>query len=213
MHTQNIIATCVATTSEGTLGSLGKLTTIKRLIQRNRPNKHDRNPKSVHEFIIPLSLTKTIDGQSFLLFDSGKEDDDRMLIFGTERNLKYMESCPHWYTDGTFKAAPAIFEQLYTIHGAPHTNLVPTVYALLTKKSTLIYIKLIQKLKELNTNLKPVSIMMDFEQAAIAAFKMEFPGVTIRGCFFHLSQCIWRKVQSTGIKQIIHYKIIIQFQV
>ena len=32
--------------------------------------------------------------------------------------------------------------------------------------------------------------------AAINAFKSNFPNATARGCFFHFSQCLWRKIQS-----------------
>lgn len=108
-----------------------------------------------------------------------------------------MEKCEHWYADGTFKSSPSIFAQLYTIHGAPHTNIVPTVYALLPKKTEATYITLLEKLNEFNPNLKPKSIMLDFEQAAINAFKKVFQNISVRGCF-DLSQCVLRKMQSAG---------------
>jgi hypothetical protein len=38
--------------------------------------------------------------------------------------------------------------------------------------------------------------MTDFEQSAINSFKESFPGSLQRGCFFHLSQCLWRKTQQ-----------------
>lgn len=132
-------------------------------------------------------------------YDSGPNDsENRILIFATDKNLEHMEKCEHWYADGTFKSSPSIFAQLYTIHGAPHTNIVPTVYALLPKKTEATYITLLEKLNEFNPNLKPKSIMLDFEQAAINAFKKVFQNISVRVCFFHLSQCVWRKIQSAG---------------
>ena len=41
--------------------------------------------------------------------------------------------------------------------------------------------------------------MCDFEVAAVTAFGMVFPRTTLTGCFFHLSQSIWRKVQTIGL--------------
>lgn len=43
--------------------------------------------------------------------------------------------------------------------------------------------------------------MIDFEQAFISAFTVVFPDAVIRGCFFHMSQCVWRKVQEAGIQE------------
>ena len=40
--------------------------------------------------------------------------------------------------------------------------------------------------------------MVDFEKAAINSFENNFNAV-ISGCFFHLSQNIWRKIQSEGL--------------
>jgi hypothetical protein len=37
------------------------------------------------------------------------------------------------------------------------------------------------------------------EQAAINASSSEFPGVNNKGCFFHLSQSGWRKIQEYGL--------------
>lgn len=36
--------------------------------------------------------------------------------------------------------------------------------------------------------------MIDFENTFISTFK-EFPTVIIKGCFFHFTQCVWRKRQ------------------
>ena len=48
----------------------------------------------------------------------------------------------------------------------------------------------------------PHSIMVDFEQAAINALFHSYPNATTTGCFYHLSQNIYRKVQSEGLQQL-----------
>ena len=43
--------------------------------------------------------------------------------------------------------------------------------------------------------------MVDFEIGARNALLRVFPQVDIKGCFFHLLQCVYRKVQETGLQQ------------
>ena len=46
--------------------------------------------------------TTTIDGDQFLLHDSGEESDSRMQVFGTEQGLRRPASSDSWFMDGTF---------------------------------------------------------------------------------------------------------------
>jgi hypothetical protein len=54
----------------------------------------------------------------------------------------------------------------------------------------------LKALIELKPNLQPISIMTDFEKSAINAFREVFPNSNQRGCFFHLSKCLWRRIQQ-----------------
>ena len=47
--------------------------------------------------------------------------------------------------------------------------------------------------------MNPKFVMVDFEQAAIKAFKEVFPGSQVTGCLFHLSQSINRKINEKGL--------------
>jgi hypothetical protein len=40
--------------------------------------------------------------------------------------------------------------------------------------------------------------MTDYENAAINAFKDNFPNNQNRGCFFHFTQCLYRRIQSNA---------------
>ena len=50
------------------------------------------------------------------------------------------------------------------------------------------------------TNFQPQTVLIDFELAEKNALEAVFPGVTVKGCFFHFSQNIWRKVQANGLQ-------------
>ena len=43
--------------------------------------------------------------------------------------------------------------------------------------------------------------MIDFEAAMWKALAAVLPDVQIKGCAFHLSQAIWRKVQELGLQK------------
>ena len=57
---------------------------------------------------------------------------------------------------------------------------------------------LLRKLLKIQPDLHPTNIMVDFEKAAINSFEEHFLTVT-SGCFFHLCQNIYRKIQSEGL--------------
>jgi hypothetical protein len=176
---------------------LPKLKSLKRTIQRQREisNKAPGNPENLRELIIPLEFTLTLKNEEFLLFDSGPSD-NRILIFSTKFNLNQLSQSEHWYADGTFKVVPKLFWQLYTIHGIKFNNVIPSVFILMTNKSEETYKRAFEALKNLQNNLKPLTIMTDFEFSAINAFKYSFPGIFNRGCFFHFTQNLWRKIQK-----------------
>ena len=70
------------------------------------------------------------------------------------------------------------------------------VYFLLQRKTQKQYQQAFRVLRELNSLLEPKEIVIDFEKAAISAFKSEFPTATIKGCFSHFAQANWRKIQE-----------------
>ena len=48
----------------------------------------------------------------------------------------------------------------------------------------------------------PRTILVDFEQAAIASFQQSYPNAQVSGCYFHLSQSVLRKVNELGLKTL-----------
>jgi hypothetical protein len=140
--------------------------------------------------------TVTHRDEPFLLYDSGIDSPARILIFSTETNLRALTTTGHWFADGTFKTAPELFYQIYTIHALVDNNILPCVYAFLPNKTEQTYYEMFQQLLILKPTLNPRSVMVDFEIGAHNALLRVFPQTEIKGCFFHLSQCVQKGSRS-----------------
>jgi len=47
--------------------------------------------------------------KTFLLFDDGVNEEDRMVIFATDEGLQHLSNSSSWYIDGNFGLAPKDF--------------------------------------------------------------------------------------------------------
>ena len=54
-------------------------------------------------------------GVKFLLYDSGCDDNFRVIVFGSESNIIHLGNNGTWIIDGTFKITPIGFEQVLII--------------------------------------------------------------------------------------------------
>lgn len=187
---------------------VGSGTNLKQAIRRKRKRDEEfpREPRAAHDLIIPERFRITDAGQNFILYDSKdengsddeEENEDRLIILGTEDSLDRLRSNRHWFGDGTFKVSPTIFVQLFTLHFMFRSTVVPALYALMTNRTEEMYSTLFEKIKSLLPGVTPSSFMADFEQGLRSAFRASFPDCPVAGCFFHLGQSIYRKVQATG---------------
>ncbi|KAK0415110.1 hypothetical protein QR680_011777 [Steinernema hermaphroditum] len=55
---------------------------------------------------------------------------------------------------------------------------------------------MLKAIKDLKPSFSPSSLVVDFEAAAIKAFRTVFPGIQVAGCFFHLAQSQRRQINS-----------------
>lgn len=202
LATKILAADTFAEIPEAAVGQAPALKNLKRTIQRcrNQVSGHPPNPRNVCELVLAEPYTSTKDGQRFLLYDSGMLSSNRIIIFGTTKSLDMLVSSPHWFADGTFKTVPPIFSQLYTLHAIKYKQVFPAVYVLMTDRTEESYSRFLRELKTMQPGLNPSTVMIDFERAAMAAFAKEFQNTAQKGCFFHLTQCLWRKVQEHGLQ-------------
>ncbi|XP_062612625.1 uncharacterized protein LOC134274356, partial [Saccostrea cucullata] len=147
--------------------------------------------------------TCTSAGERFLLCDDTDAQGHRILIFSTDSNLQHLCAADTVFSDGTFYSCTRFFTQLYTLHANVNGTMFPLVFGLLPNKSEATYNRFLVLLKDAVSDrqsvLTPENWLLDFEIAARNAVHGNFPRTSIKGCFFHYTQCIWRKVQSCGL--------------
>lgn len=177
---------------------------MTRTLQRQRrsTNALPPAPRSLTDIVLNGDFVKLANGQQSLLYDAGPQDPERLIILGTKKNLEVLAACPHWFADGTFTVAPALYYQIYTLHVLQAGRVLPMLYCLLRRKTAATYTRVFRKILHLEPGLSPVTLLTDFEQAAIQAFRTVFPAAAPSACFFHLKQSVQRKVQESGLASL-----------
>lgn len=180
----------------------------------------ERYTKTLLGEVFLLHDSRTPDPEDSDSEDEGSDEEDnpepetsRVLVFSTRKNIEYLCESSTWFIDGTFSTAPNIFVQVLTIIGlrsrAGHPEEVvamPLVYAFLSGKKMELYKEVLEVVRDtvnrFNINpCVPTKIMSDFELAIINACKEVFPNIPVSGCYFHLGQIIYRRIQDAGLQQ------------
>ena len=50
-----------------------------------------------------------------------------------------------------------------------------------------------------NRRWRPSVVILDFEQASMIAFETEFPRISVKGCYFHFNQSLWRAIHRNNL--------------
>ena len=102
---------------------------------RQKENQAPPSPTGRSGYIIPEEYRFLENGNQFLLYDSGEDCSDRILVFGTEVGLDDLEKNKDWACDSTFKCSPEIYFQLFTLHIVIKNISIPRIFVLLPDKS------------------------------------------------------------------------------
>lgn len=190
--------------SEDVARNMPSFQSLKTGLYKQRQKMIPRIPKSREDIELDGPWTKTRAGEDFILANDGTLD--RIILFGTDSNLRHLCNAEKIFCDGTFYSSPQQFLQIYTLHANVEGQMFPLIYGLLPNKSKTTYSRMFRLLRHAATvrglSLNPNCLQLDYEKAVHRAACEVFPDVSIKGCFFHYTQCIWRKVQNLGLATI-----------
>ena len=187
--TQKVISNALAKSTAECSSKMPVVPHLKRRIRRTG-----------FDFELPVKYMQTMSGENFLLEDSTVPGTGKQyLVFATNKISKSLDAYRNWFIIGTFKSCPDNFYQIYTVHCFVDGTTFPCIYALFPDKRQEMYIQ--HFLVELESRYRPPlpsSIMIDFEMAGIKSVGDNFPDTKIKGCFFHFSQAIYRRILEYG---------------
>ena len=197
-----IFAQVVAQCDDDVQALLPREENCKRTIRYQRPAPPV--PATLAEVNLPVEYTMTTNNATFLQFDNGEAAQNRMLVFYSPDSLERLADAQTFFMDGTFSVAPHPFKQLYTIR-VPYKDVsVTAVYAFLPNKRQETYTELFQAIVDRchasNHQLQVQTVITDFEDSVLRAVSAVFGRhINHQGCFYHLTQATWRKIQHLGL--------------
>ena len=86
------------------------------------------NCMSLSQLVSPMDLLSRPGGENFLLYDIGAGP-ERIATLGTQSGASCLCGPNVWGADGTFKAAPDLRAQLYTVHAVAGGYVPPCIFA------------------------------------------------------------------------------------
>jgi hypothetical protein len=105
-----------------------------------------------------------------LQYDSGIEDENRIVIFCADENLIHLEKSKVICMDGTFKSCINGFLQLYTLVTNLKGKNIPLMFVLMATKNEKGYLKICDYIMTKVPRLNPMAVILDFEKAFRKAF-------------------------------------------
>ena len=113
--TATLVQRAVAGTSKEAAVKLPAKASLSRAVRRVKRSTLPEDPQLITDLQEVDEEYTEVDGQRWLLFFD-PEAEDKIIIFATNRHLRYLSKARYCIMDGTFKSAPGVFHHLYTIH-------------------------------------------------------------------------------------------------
>ncbi|KAJ8669183.1 hypothetical protein QAD02_000442 [Eretmocerus hayati] len=125
------------------------------------------------------------------------------IIFILTAMLPYLNEATVLEADGIFRCVSTIpvMKQLYTIHIRIFSKSIPGILMLTDCMEEIMYteklLSVVRIVPALRNNV--MSIMLDFERAAMNAFTAVFPNIILSGCYFHYVRAVMQKFYKLKI--------------
>ncbi|KAL3099308.1 hypothetical protein niasHT_022452 [Heterodera trifolii] len=153
-------------------------------------------------FVIPDKL-RLKNGEDIVLYDSRTVrigEKDVVLVFGNFGHFEQNNAT--WHLDGTFKAAPSIWEQCFVVGASVNHRMCIGVWGLLPGKHRRYYEEVLNFLRSRILPVAPRKVICDFEKAEMNAVSAVFPTTNILCCMFHYGQNLFRKMKGLKLVQM-----------
>ena len=123
------------------------------------------------------------------------------MVLASDKQLEVLQQSKTWYMDATFKLCRQPFTQLLTLNAfvknGDFVKQVPLVFVVMSDKKKSDYKAALQSVISILPGQPSVKkVTLDFEKAMWRAVHKVLPNVIAKGCSFHWTQTVWRKVSS-----------------
>ena len=176
--------------------------TIEQQLIKARRSSRPVLPSSIEEFeeAIASSQYGTIDGSPFFRRLITTSNGQSAAIFFSNEVEGRLRSATNIHFDGTFKTCPRMFKQHFVIFFKHFEIVFPACFILMTGKSQELYTMVFTLLRD-QYSLQPLSIMSDWESGSRNAARIVWPMSTIRGCFFHYTSAVQKRLKRLQLSR------------
>ncbi|XP_041363958.1 uncharacterized protein LOC121379414 isoform X2 [Gigantopelta aegis] len=197
---------CKATVNQnGNIFSRGK-------VEHNHQAKPGLLHRTEENKQVDVEYLCSVDSDAETFFQASvRVNEQRHLIFATPAQLHQLAQAKTWYVDGTFKIMAPPFVQLFGLHafvrsGETMTQ-VPLAFVLMSRRQTIDYLGVFNSLLEKMQQQPQVRrVVSDFEAATWAAIRAVLPHVELKGCLFHWTQAVFKRIRQEGLEKSYHDK-------
>ena len=168
--------------------------------------RRSSRPEDVKDLGFELDLNNI--PQNFLQRDICIGSAARHIILATPKQLEYLSKAKTWYVDGTFFIVKDPFLQLFSVHvfirSGTCIKQIPVAFVIMSRRKQEDYEEVFKALLQLVPQTQVKKVVLDFERAVWTTLRRmmsrnEFPKVTLKGCFFHFAQALYRRIGLLGL--------------
>ena len=166
-------------------------------------NYHRRRNRPQHPQDLAFQLNNNHIPDEFLRRDI-HVDGARHLLFATDVQLDLLNKARTWYVDATFYVVRQPFYQLFTVNAFVRhdgcTKQLPLAMCVISRRRKTDYAAVFRELCAMLPHRQIKRMVLEFEEATWRAARVVFPAVELKGCAFHFTQAIWRRIQECGLQ-------------
>ena len=148
-------------------------------------------PSTRGDIALDGQWTTTVQGDRFLLGEDG-DGADKKIAFASNSALHALANADTYHMDGTFATKPRLFYQIVTLLAFVLGVILPLVFGLLPNNDGNTYMRFLSLVKEkyesIGFTISPQRIIQDFEKGLMNFCLHVFPGMIVKGCYFHYAQ-------------------------